>query len=148
MSIAKELKEFALKGNVIDLAVGVVIGGAFGKIVTGLVNDFIMPLVGLVTPSGDWRQAGIKIGQRAGEHAGDDPVDIMLKWGDFAGVTLDFIIVALVLFVVIKAVNRFKPAPPPTPPAPATRECPACLEQVAKKATRCKFCTTELAKAE
>jgi large conductance mechanosensitive channel len=123
MSLAKEFKEFALKGNVIDLAVAVVIGGAFGKIVTALVEDIIMPLVGRLLPGQDWKsfQAG------------------GLKIGDFAGTVVDFFIVAVVLFVVvIKVMGAFKKK---TPVVETTKKCRECLETIPLEARRCRACT-------
>jgi large conductance mechanosensitive channel len=93
MGFAKEFKEFAIKGNVMDLAVGVVIGGAFGKIVSALVADIVMPLVNPIIPGGDWR--AIEIGPK-------------IKIGDFAGTILDFVIVALAIFLVVKGINAMK----------------------------------------
>lgn len=124
----KEFRAFALKGNVIDLAVGVIIGAAFGKIVTGIVDGLIMPLVGLLLPGGRWREFVVHVGRAE------------VKVGNLLGLSLDFIIVAFVLFLVVNrllAHYRHHDAAP----APDTRECPACLEQILKKATRCKFCT-------
>jgi large conductance mechanosensitive channel len=141
MSIWKDFKKFAFKGNVVDLAVGVVIGAAFGKIVTALVNDLVMPLVALVMPSGDWRSGGVVL-----RHAADPKNDVVLRYGDFLGSVLDFLLVAFALFVVISKVVKaaegrlFGPEE-----APATKECPHCLEMVPAKATRCKACTSELA---
>lgn len=141
MSLLKEFKEFAVRGNVIDLAVGVVIGGAFGKIVKGLTDDLIMPFVGLVMPGGDWRSWGVTL--KSAAPAGPEG-DTRLLFGDLLGVTVDFVIVAAVLFMIIKGVNRLQ-GPKPAAPAPATRECPSCLETVPKKASRCRACTSELA---
>lgn len=123
MAMGKEFKDFISKGNVVDLAVGIVIGVAFGKIVSKFVDNIIMPFVGLLTPSGDWRNAGITLSQgpvkatpgmtpeQLAEAAKDD---VVLKLGDFMGAVLDFVIVAFVLFLVIKGVNRMraKSAPP------------------------------------
>ncbi len=122
MPLLEDFKTFALKGNVVDLAVAVVIGGAFGKIVTALVGDIIMPLVGLVTPNQEWRTwqtPGMK-----------------LKVGDLMGAVVDFFIVALVLFlVVVKLGGRFR-----KPAEVTTRECPECLEKVPLAAKRCRAC--------
>jgi large conductance mechanosensitive channel len=121
MSVTKEFKEFALKGNVIDLAVAVVIGGAFGKIVSALVADIIMPLVGKLLPGGDWKTY---------ELGG-------LKLGDFGGTVLDFFIVAAVLFVVVvKVMGAFKKPGPVT-----TKACPECCEVIPLAARRCRACT-------
>jgi large conductance mechanosensitive channel len=126
MALWEDFKTFALKGNVLDLAVAVVIGGAFGKIVTALVADIIMPLVGLVTPNQEWRTwqtPGMK-----------------LKVGDLMGAVVDFMIVAIVLFlVVVKLGGRFR-----KPPAVTSKPCPECLEQVPLAAKRCKFCAQPL----
>ena len=104
MGFVKEFKEFAVKGNVMDLAVGVVIGGAFGKIVTALVADIVMPLVNPLIPGGDWR--AIEVGPK-------------VKIGDFAGTILDFLIVALAIFLVVKGINAMKKAEAAAPAAPA-----------------------------
>ena len=128
MAVFKEFREFAFKGNVVDLAVAVMIGAAFGKIVEGVVRDVVMPLVGLAIPGGNWRTASITL------RAGKDPV----RYGDLLGLVIDFFIIAFVLFLVISAINRMKKKPAPTP---ETRECPACLETIPKAARRCKHCT-------
>jgi large conductance mechanosensitive channel len=145
MAFIEDFKQFAFKGNVVDLAVGVVIGGAFGKIVSALVSDLVMPLVALALPSGDWRKSGLVL------KAATDPKDnVVLGYGDFIGAVLDFFVVALVLFIIvsriIKAAER-KLQKPLEAAAPSTKECPACCEAVPLKATRCKFCTSELPKA-
>ncbi len=137
----KEFREFAFKGNAVDLAIGVIIGAAFGKIVTAIVNDLIMPLVALILPSGEWRQASITLVER--DPPGPEG-DVRLLLGDLASVVVDFLIVGFVLFLVVRGLNRLKkPAPAPAA-APSQRQCPACLENVAYRATRCKFCTSEL----
>jgi large conductance mechanosensitive channel len=142
MSFTDDFKKFAFKGNVVDLAVGVVIGGAFGKIVAALVADLVMPVVSLILPSGDWRNAGIVL-----RHATDPKDDVAIKWGDFLGVTLDFLVVALVLFIVVSkifAAAQAKLEGPKAPEAPKTKECSFCFETIPVKATRCKACTSQL----
>ena len=139
----KGFRTFLLRGNVIDLAVGVIIGGAFGKIVTAMVNDIIMPLVSMILPDGEWRQAAITLR----ENPPDGPAgDARLLVGDLASVFVDFLIVGFVLFLVLRGITKLKNrgAAPVAAAAPTTRECPDCLEQVAIKAKRCKFCTTQL----
>ncbi|HZZ84587.1 MAG TPA: large conductance mechanosensitive channel protein MscL [Anaeromyxobacteraceae bacterium] len=118
--LAAEFKAFLLKQNALALAIGVIIGAAFGKIVSGVVDDLIMPVVGLLVPSGDWRSA--KLG----------PFLI----GDFAGRCIDFIIVAAVVFLIVKALITEKEPPP----APATKACPQCLEVIPAAAKRCRAC--------
>jgi large conductance mechanosensitive channel len=131
MKLVQEFKAFALKGNVIDLAVAVVIGTAFTKVVTALVDTILMPLVGALLPAGEWRNWEVT------------PLD--LKVGQLLGAVVDFILVALVLFLVIKKLGaRLLRENPPAPAAPTTRACPDCLEQVPLKARRCRACTSPL----
>jgi large conductance mechanosensitive channel len=143
MAFVDDFKKFAFKGNVVDLAVGVVIGAAFGKIVSALVSDLVMPVVSLILPSGDWRMSGMVLKQAA------DPKDnVVLKYGDFLGAVLDFFVVALALFLIVSRVIKAaegKLGRQETAAPPVTKECPRCCETVPIKATRCKFCTSELA---
>ena len=142
MAVWADFKKFAFKGNVVDLAVGVIIAGAFGKIVAAMVSDFFMPIVALVMPSGEWRKAGITL-----RHDAIDPTkDVKLLWGDFLGNVLDFLVVAFVLFLIVSKIvkaaeNRFSK---PVEEAPTTKECPFCFEIVPIKASRCKSCTSQL----
>jgi large conductance mechanosensitive channel len=140
MALWEDFKKFAFKGNVIDLAVGVVIGAAFGKIVTAMVSDLVMPMVALLMPAGDWRDNGIVL--RAGESAKDS---VILKYGDFLGAILDFFIIALVLFLLLSklvkvAEGRIIKSDAP----PVVKECPFCVESIPFAAKRCKFCTSDL----
>jgi len=118
MSIIKEFKEFAMRGNVVDMAVGFIIGSAFGKIVTSLVNDIIMPPIGLALGGIDFKSFAITIRQAVG----DTPA-VTIRYGMFINVIVDFVIVAFVLFAIIKLMNTLKrnkevtPAAPPKPPA-------------------------------
>ncbi len=124
---AGEFREFLLKQNVVALAIGVVIGGAFGKVVSGVVDDLIMPVVGILLPGGDWRSAQLVL---AGQNA--------IKYGDLFGRIVDFVIVAAVVFAVTKALlERSKPAPAPPP---ATKACPECLETLPAAARKCRAC--------
>ncbi|BAC09599.1 large-conductive mechanosensitive channel [Thermosynechococcus vestitus BP-1] len=122
----QEFREFALKGNVIDLAIAVVVGGAFSRIVTSVVEDLIMPLVNPLIPGGDWRELTLGSGMRIGK---------------FLGSLLDFGVIALSLFILLKLILPFLPN---RPPAPEQRQCPYCLESVPLKASRCRACTSEL----
>ena len=141
MAFIEDFKKFAFKGNVVDLAVGVVIGGAFGKIVSAVVADLVMPIVSLFLPGGDWRNSGFIL-----KTAADPKDNVVLKYGDFLGAILDFFVVALALFIIVSRIIKAaegklsKPADGP----PAVKECPACCETVPFKATRCKFCTGSL----
>jgi large conductance mechanosensitive channel len=125
MGFVQEFKEFALKGNVVDLAVGVVIGGAFGKIVTALVDSIIMPLVGLLTGGVDFSTLSFKLANPVTIPGMKEVAPAAIKYGQFIQVAFDFIIVALVLFMVIKAMNSLKkaqPAPVVAPPALSVSE--------------------------
>lgn len=117
MNILKEFREFAMRGNVIDLAVGVVIGAAFGKIVSSLVGDVMMPLLGKAIGSVSFNELGTSLG------TGPDGTELVLKWGAFLQTLFDFSIIALALFLAIKAINRVKrpPPPPPTVAEPPSR---------------------------
>jgi large conductance mechanosensitive channel len=123
MSIVKEFREFAMRGNVIDLAVGVVIGGAFGKIVSSLVGDVVMPVLGKVVGGVSFNELGTTLG------VGADGAAVVLKWGAFLQTILDFTLIALALFVAIKTINRLKrePAPAEAPPPPRSE---VLLEQI------------------
>ncbi|HVR20947.1 MAG TPA: large conductance mechanosensitive channel protein MscL [Polyangiaceae bacterium] len=143
MSFIDDFKKFAFKGNVVDLAVGVVIGGAFGKIVSAVVADVVMPIVSLVLPGGDWRNSGLVLRTAA------DPKDnVVLKYGDFMGAILDFFVVALALFLIVSRIIQAAESrlgkKAEAPGEPIVKECPACCETVPAKATRCKYCTSEL----
>lgn len=114
MSIVKEFKEFAMKGNVVDLAVGVIIGGAFGKIVSSMVSDIVMPVIGLLVGGVNFTNLGIALSQPA-----DGKEGVILKYGNFLQVTFDFIIVAFAIFLAIKAMNATKKKEAAAPAAPA-----------------------------
>jgi large conductance mechanosensitive channel len=118
MSFASEFKEFAMKGNVVDLAVGVIIGGAFGKIVSSFVGDIVMPVLGKILGGVDFSSLGASLGM-----AGDGKTEIMLKYGVFLQTVFDFLIVAVAIFMAIKAMNKLKkPAPGAAAPPPAATE--------------------------
>ncbi|MCX7056172.1 MAG: large-conductance mechanosensitive channel protein MscL [Pseudomonadota bacterium] len=120
MSLSTEFKEFAMRGNVVDLAVGVVIGGAFGKIVSSLVEAIIMPVIGVITSGNDFSKLAVQIGTNGKGEA------VLLRYGAFAQSIVDFMIIAFVIFVVIRAINRLKqPAPAAAPvvaPSPPAQE--------------------------
>ncbi|MDX1985375.1 MAG: large conductance mechanosensitive channel protein MscL [Candidatus Obscuribacter sp.] len=130
----KEFTDFLQKQNALALAVGVIIGGATGKVVTAIVNDLIMPLIGLVMPAGDWRQAQFVL-SKSTDAAGAVTVNA-IKYGDFIGSFIDFAIIAFVVFLITKAL-----LPKEAPPAP-TKNCNACLETVPVAATKCKACAS------
>jgi large conductance mechanosensitive channel len=131
--LATEFREFLLKQNVVALAAGVVIGAAIGKVVSGIVDDVIMPLVGVVLPGGEWRQAKLALG--TGGNA--------IAYGDLIGRLVDFGIVAFVVFLVLKAFVK-PPAPGPAAAAPPTKGCPECLETIPAAARRCRACGSQV----
>ncbi|MEJ5314738.1 MULTISPECIES: large conductance mechanosensitive channel protein MscL [Anaerolinea] len=145
----KEFKEFALRGNVIDLAVGIIIGGAFGKVVSSLVNDIIMPPIGLILGKINFSDLFLDL-------SGTNPPSLsaareagvpVLAYGSFIQSLVDFLIVAFAIFLLIRAVNRLralKPEPATPPAQPTTRECPYCFSTIPIKATRCPHCTSQL----
>jgi len=136
MGFVQDFKEFALKGNVIDLAVGLIIGAAFGDIVKSLVNDVVMPPIGYVINGIDFSNLAYTMGT----DAKGKPVEI--KYGVFINNCLHFLIIALVIFVIIRQFNRLKRKPAELPPT--MRACPFCTEQIAIKATKCPHCTADL----
>lgn len=145
----KEFKEFAIKGNAIDLAVGVIIGAAFGSIVTSLVKDILMPPIGLITGGLDFSNKFIVLkAGRDGMTNFATPADalahkaITWNYGNFITFVINFVIVAFCIFLVVKAVNQMKRPAPNT--APVSKDCPACAMTIPIKATRCPHCTTEL----
>ena len=146
-TLLKEFKEFAVKGNVVDMAVGVIVGGAFGKIVTSLVNDVIMPLVGVLTGGIDFSNLFLPLDGNAYATLADAEAAgaAALKYGSFLSQVLDFLIVAFVIFIFIKkimALGRKKNVP--AEEAPKTKVCPYCKTEIAVDATRCPHCTSEL----
>lgn len=138
-----EFKEFALKGNVVDLAVGVIIGAAFGKIVTSLVEDVIMPPLGLVLGKVDFSNLFINLsGQTVTSVADAKKAGLpIIAYGLFLNNVFNFLIVALAIFFLVKQINRLRRG---EEPAPTTRECPFCTSAISLKATRCPHCTSQL----
>ncbi len=131
----QDFKNFVMRGSVLDLAVAVIIGAAFGKIVSSLVSDILMPLIGLVIGGIDFTGLNVTVGKA------------VVNYGTFIQNIVDFLIIALVIFLVVRGISsveklRAKPAPVAEP---ATKECPRCLSTIAIKATRCPYCTSELA---
>ena len=142
----KEFKEFAMRGNVVDLAVGIIIGAAFGKIVSSFVNDILMPPIGLLLGGMDFsnlfwsldRQeyASLAIAQEAGAPT--------LNYGLFINTIIDFLIVAFAIFLLVRQVNRLQARKEAAPEAPTSKDCPHCLSSIPLGATRCPQCTSDL----
>ncbi len=140
----KEFKEFAMKGNVLDMAIGVIIGGAFGKIITSLVSDVLMPPLGLLLGKVDFSSLFLNLSgtpqpSLAAAKAAGAPT---VNYGVFLQTVLDFIIIAFVIFMLVKQVNRLKT--PAAPSAPTTKDCPLCLSTIPIKATKCAHCTSSV----
>jgi large conductance mechanosensitive channel len=146
----KEFREFAMRGNVVDMAVGIIIGGAFGTIVKSLVSDVIMPPIGLLLGGVDFSNIflTLKDGMTAAPYASLADAQtagaVTVNLGVFLNAVISFLIVAFAAFLLIKAINRLKRAEAPVPAAPTTRECPHCFSTISLKATRCPFCTSTI----
>ena len=139
MQMLKEFKEFAMRGNVIDMAVGIIIGSAFGKIVSSLVQDVIMPPIGLIMGNVDFAHLAITLREKT-----ETAEAITLKYGVFINTVLDFTIVAFAVFMLIKQVNRLKKKEAAVAAEPTTKECPHCCSSIPAKAMRCPHCTSDL----
>jgi large conductance mechanosensitive channel len=133
MTMLKEFKAFIMKGNVMDLAVAVIIGGAFGKIVSSVVSDLIMPVIGLIIGGIDFSGLSLTVGKAK------------ITYGNFINNVIDFLIIALVIFLLVKGVGSLKKKPAPA--EPVTKECPYCYTTISIKASRCPNCTSELTRA-
>lgn len=146
----KEFKDFAMRGNVIDLAVGVIIGGAFQKIVTSIVNDLVMPLIGLITKGSDFASKFVALdgGDYATIEEATEAGAAILTYGNFIAVTIDFLIMAFVIFLLVKGLNKLtaigKKEEPVVEAAPTTKVCPFCKSEIAIDATKCAHCTSDV----
>jgi large conductance mechanosensitive channel len=142
----KEFREFAVRGNVIDLAIAVIIGGAFGKIVTSLVNDIIMPPIGLLLNGINFSDLFISLNGQSyasladAQNAGAPTIN----YGVFINNVIDFIIVAFIIFIFVRQINRLQRQPEPETAEPTTKDCPYCFTTIPIKAQRCPNCTSEL----
>jgi large conductance mechanosensitive channel len=148
MGMVKEFKEFAMRGNVVDMAVGVVIGAAFGKIVSSLVGDIVMPVVGKLVGNVDF--ANLFVNMSGTEYASLTEAQAAgaatLNYGLFVNTVIDFVIVAAAIFLVVKLMNKMKKKEAAAPAAePTTRDCPECLLAIPVRARRCGHCTAALA---
>ncbi len=142
----QEFKEFTMRGNVLDMAIGIIIGAAFGKIITSFVNDILMPPIGLLLGGVDFSNLFVNLsGQPYGSlEEAQAAGAATINYGLFLNTVLDFIIVAFVIFLLIRQVNRLKREPEALPAEPTTKECPYCLSTIPIKATRCPHCTSEI----
>jgi large conductance mechanosensitive channel len=147
----KEFKEFAMRGNVVDMAVGIIIGAAFGTIVKSLVSDVIMPPIGLLLGNVDFANLFIILksgAEVAGPYASLADAQaagaVSLNYGTFINTIISFIIVAFAVFMLIRSINKLKRKEEAPPPEPTTKECPHCFSTIPIKAMRCPMCTSEL----
>ena len=146
----KEFKEFAMRGNVVDMAVGIIIGAAFGSIVKSLVADVIMPPIGLLLGNVDFSNlfAVIKQGSVAGTFAtvaeAQKAGAVTINYGMFINTIISFVIVAFAVFLLIKGLNSLKRQEEKAPEEPTTKECPHCFSEISIKATRCAFCAADI----
>lgn len=146
----KEFKEFAMRGNAVDMAVGIILGGAFGTIVKSLVGDVIMPPIGLLLGGVDF--ADLFVVLRAGETPGPYPTladaqgagAVSINYGVFFNAIVSFFLVALAVFFLVRAMNMLRRKGEEPPPPPSTRECPFCTSMISLRASRCPQCTSEV----
>ncbi len=145
----KEFKEFAMRGNVLDMAIGIIIGAAFGKIVTSFVNDVLMPPIGLLLGKIDFSNLFINLSEKPYATLADAKAAgaAVIKYGVFLNTVLDFVIVAFAIFLLIRQVNRMTRQPAAAPAEPTIKACSYCLSSIPIKATRCPHCTSALATA-
>ncbi len=146
----KEFKEFAIRGNVLDMAIGIIIGAAFGKIVTSFVNDLLMPPIGLLLGKVDFASLFLNLSSQpyptpAAAKAAGAPT---INYGVFLNAVLDFVIVGFVIFLLVRQVNRMRRQEEAAPAAPTTKACAYCFSTIPTKATRCPHCTSELRAAQ
>ena len=151
MSIVKEFKEFISKGNALDLAFGVIIGGAFGAIVNSLVKDVLMPPIGLLLGGVDFTNLYIRLDAAARALPAGTPLSaaqesgaVVMAYGNWLMTVINFVIIAFFIFILIKAFNKMKKKPEEVPAPPTTKVCPFCKTEIPLEATRCPHCTSQL----
>lgn len=147
----QEFKKFAMRGNVVDMAVGIIIGGAFGTIVKSLVADMLMPPIGLLLGGVDFsnffitlKEGAAAVGPYASLEAAQKAGAVVISYGIFINAVISFLIVAFAVFLLIRGINKLQEEKEAKPEEPATKECPFCMSTIAIKATRCPNCTSEL----
>jgi len=140
-----EFKKFIMRGNVIDLAIGVIIGGAFGKIVTSFVNDILMPPIGMLLGKVDFSNLYINLsgGQYDSLAKAQEAGAVTLNYGLFLNSVIDFVIITFIIYLLVRQINKLE-KPAETPSEPTTKECPYCYSSIPVKATRCPACTSQL----
>lgn len=143
----KEFKDFAMRGNVMDMAIGIILGGAFGKIVSSFVKDVIMPPIGMMMGGVDFANLFINLsdGAYATLAEAQEAGAATINYGVFLNTVIDFVIIAFAIFIVVRQMNKLKKQEEAPPAEPTTKECPQCISTIAIKATRCPNCTAQLA---
>ncbi len=150
MSMLKEFKEFAVKGNAVDMAVGIIVGGAFGTIVKSLVNDIIMPPIGMILGNVAFAELFLVLNRGSAPGPYTTLADaqaagaVTINYGIFSNAVISFVIIAFAVFMLIKSINRLKREEEAPVEEPTTRDCPHCFSTIPIKATRCPQCTSEL----
>ncbi len=151
MGMLKEFKEFAMRGNVVDMAIGIILGAAFGAIVKSFVNDILMPPIGLLLGNTDFsnlflvlKEGAKAVGPYASLAEAKSAGAVTLNYGAFINTIVNFLIIAFSIFIVIKQMNKLKRKEEEKPAEPTTKECPKCFTTIPIKATRCPNCTSEL----
>jgi large conductance mechanosensitive channel len=144
--VLKEFKEFALRGNVLDLAIGIIIGGAFGRIVSSFVDDILMPPIGVLLGNVDFSNLFINLsgGRYESLAAAQEAGAATINYGVFISTVIDFVIVAFAIFLLVRQINRLQRKEEEKPAEPTTKECPYCLSTIPIAATRCPHCTSSL----
>lgn len=142
----KEFKEFVMRGNVVDMAVGIIIGAAFGKIVSSLVSDILMPPIGLLLGNMDFSNLFVNLSGKSYATLAEAKAAgaATISYGIFINHIIDFTIVAFAIFVLVRQINKLRRQPEAVPAEPTTKECPYCLSNISMKAIRCPHCTSEL----
>ena len=147
MGMIREFKEFAVKGSVVDMAVGIIIGGAFTPIVRSLVGDVIMPPIGLALGDTDFSELKLVLREAEEDPFGAVEPEVAIAYGQFLNQVFTFLVVAWAVFLLVKGVNRMRRKEEAPAPEPTTRDCPYCLLSVPRAATRCGHCSSEIAAA-
>lgn len=142
MGMIKEFKEFAVKGNVMDMAIGIIIGGAFTPIVKSLVDDIIMPPIGLLLGGLDFSEFKLVIKEAAVAEDGTETAQVAIAYGNFINIVISFLIIAFAVFMLVKVMNRLRREGEEEAPAPTTKDCPQCLMSVPIEAKKCGHCTS------
>ncbi|QDU84660.1 Large-conductance mechanosensitive channel [Planctomycetes bacterium Pla163] len=142
MGMLKEFKDFAVKGNVMDMAIGIIIGGAFTPIVKSMVDDIIMPPIGMLLGGVDFSEYKLVIQEASVAADGTEVAAVAINYGNFINICITFVIIAFAVFMLVKGMNRLRREEEAAPAAPTTKDCPHCLMSIPIAATKCGHCTS------